>query len=164
MTGSRSAADALARVARAFFRFQFAEFHIRSPLSALRSSTLEQRATKNEQLFDHFHQMRDPGNHPAHFFRVRPLGDSVHLSESECFERFTHSARAANAAANLLYAKRLFLMCLLRAHASPPCASSPLRPRRFLYSSSLRSCLSASNVALTTLCGFAVPSDFVRMF
>ena len=69
-----------------------------------------------------------------------------------------------DSAADLLHAQLLRLLVLLRAHASPPSLSSPLRPRSALYSLSLRSCLRASNVALTTLCGFAVPSDLVRMF
>src|SRR2546425_13167929 len=116
-------------------------------------------------LLDHLDQMRDLGNHPAHFLRVRPLGNPVHLSEAEGLQSLAHFARASDAAANLLHAQRLpGLFRLLRAHASPPSLSSPLRPRRVLYSFSFRSCLSASNVALTTLCGLAVPRDLVRMF
>src|SRR5881392_1551271 len=108
--------------------------------------------------------MRDPGDHPAHFLGVRPLGDAMHLAESERFECLAHVARASDAAADLFYVQLLRLLVLLRAHASPPSLSSPLRPRSALYSFSLRSCLSASNVALTTLWGLAVPSDLVRMF
>src|SRR5207253_1911491 len=140
---SGAAADALLRVSGAFLRFEIAEFH---------------------RLLHYLNEMRNLGDHPAHFFRVQPLGNPVHLAEAERFEGLAHFARASDAAANLLHAQRFFLFRFLRAHASPPSLSPPLRPRRFLYSLSLRSCLSASNVALTTLCGFAVPRDLVRMF
>src|SRR5262249_20148586 len=108
--------------------------------------------------------MRDLGDHPARFPCVRPLGDLMHLAEAESRERLAHFTRAPDPAANLPHAQRFFLFRLLRAHAPPPSLSSPLRLRRFLYSFSLRSCLSASKVAFTTLCGFAVPRDLVRMF
>src|SRR4029077_9886 len=97
---------------------------------------------------------------------IRTLGHPAYFPESERLERLAHSARASDAAANLAHAKHLLLLIgLLRAHASPPSLVSPLFvPRRLRYSLSLRSCFSASNVAFTTLCGLAVPSDFVRMF
>src|SRR5437870_4152846 len=106
--------------------------------------------------------MRNALHHSPNGGIVRPLGDPVHLSQAQRLERVAHVSRAADSAANLLHAQRLLLRIgLLRVHAASP-PSSP--PRSALYSFSLRSCLSASNVALTTLCGFAVPSDFVRMF
>src|SRR5688500_232431 len=110
--------------------------------------------------------MRDLGDHPAHFSGVLALGHAIHLAEAEGFERLAHFHGAADAAADLAETKRTatLLFSLLRAHASPSAAASTPLPRSFLYCSSLRSCLSASNVALTTLCGFAVPSDLVRMF
>src|SRR5438132_13932821 len=114
-------------------------------------------------LFNDFHEMRDLGDHAASFRRIGPLRSLVHLAEAEGLERFAHGARAADSAADLLHVKGL-LSRLLRAHDCVASPSSPLRPRRLLYSSSLRSCFSASNVAFTTLCGFAVPNDFVRMF
>src|SRR5450759_3376403 len=92
----------------------------------------------------------------------------MHLAEAEGLERLAHLARAADAAADLADAnRRALLLSLLRAHSAPSVGVllplfSP--PRSLVYCSALRSCLSASNVALTTLCGFAVPSDFVRMF
>src|SRR5688572_8793107 len=118
------------------------------------------------RLLDYFNEMRDLGDHPAHFFCVFPLGHAMHLSEAQGLERLTHLARATDAAADLPQANRAgrFLFRLLRAHASPSGAPSEPLPRRALNCSSLRSCLRASNVALTTLCGLAVPSDFVRMF
>src|SRR6266849_2328847 len=118
----------------------------------------------HSSLLHHLNEMRDLGDHPPHFPRIRPLGDPVHFAEAEGLEGLAHLARAPDAAANLLHPQHLFLFRFLRAHASPPSLSSPLRPRRFLYSFSLRSCLSASKVALTTLCGLAVPRDLVRMF
>src|SRR6266540_3372355 len=70
--------------------------------------------------FHHFHQMRDLGNHPAHFLRVHALGHAIHLAEAEGFERLAHLARAADAAPDLPDADRVFLLSgLLRAHASP---------------------------------------------
>src|ERR1051326_6764811 len=116
-------------------------------------------------LLHHFHEVRDLRDHAANFFRVDALRDAVHLAETERAKRLAHFDRAADAAANLTDANllRVALLRLRRAHASPSAAASA-PPRRLLYSSSLRSCLSASNVALTTLCGFAVPSDLVRMF
>src|SRR5713226_3142456 len=115
-------------------------------------------------LLHHFDEVRDLCDHPAHFLRIRTLGDPVHLAESQRLQRLAHFARASDPAANLLHAQLLRLIRFLRAHGSPPSPSSPLRPRRLLYSFSLRSCSSASNVAFTTLCGLAVPSDLVRMF
>src|SRR6266550_3168178 len=94
--------------------------------------------------FDYFDEMRDPGNHPAHFFRVQPLGDPVHLAESERLERLAHFARTSDAAADLFHAQLFRLLALLRAHASPPSLPPPLRPRSAMYSLSLRSCLRAS--------------------
>src|ERR1051325_4636680 len=105
----------------------------------------------------HLHEMRNLGDHPAHFLGVGTLADAVHLSEAEGFERLAHLARAADAAPDLLHFDGL----PFGAHASA--ASSPL-PRRARAPFSVRSCLRASKVALTTLCGLAVPSDLVRMF
>src|SRR5581483_254866 len=110
-------------------------------------------------LLDHFDEVGDLRDHPADFLRIGALGDAIHLSETESLERLPHLERATDTTADL--ADFDLLRC--GAHASPSVALSPL-PRSDLYCSSLRSCLSASNVALTTLCGFAVPSDFVRMF
>src|SRR6185369_5029522 len=111
-----------------------------------------------EFLLHHFHEVRDLGDHPADFLRIDALGDPVHLPQAESLQRLAHLARAADAAADLADLDLLHG----RAHASTS-AASPL-PRSALYCSSLRSCLRASNVALTTLCGLAVPSDLVRMF
>src|SRR3954469_16876620 len=111
--------------------------------------------------------MRDFGDHAANFRRVDALGDAMHLAEPERLERLAHFDRAADSAADLTDAQhlRVFVGFLLihEFHASASAGSSSI-PRSDLYSASLRSCLSASNVALTTLCGFAVPRDFVRMF
>src|ERR1051326_2011750 len=102
--------------------------------------------------------MRDLRNHPARFLRVGTFGDAMHLAEAEGFERLAHLARAADAAADLLHFDHL----PVRAHAAFPSGSS--RPRSAPYACSLRTCSRALNVALTTLCGLAVPSDLVRMF
>src|SRR5712691_11272475 len=102
--------------------------------------------------------MRDAGNHAARLRRVDPRGDAMHLAEAEGTKRLAHVARAADAAANLLDLNHL--LALGGAHHSAPSST----PRSESYCASLRSCWSASNVALTTLCGLAVPSDFVRMF
>src|SRR5438045_8415686 len=108
--------------------------------------------------------MRDAFDHPADDCIVRPLGDAIHLAQSERLEGLAHFAGASDAAANLANLE-LLSIGFLRAHASPPSLSSPpVRPRRLRYSLSLCNCLSASNVALTTLCGFVVPSACVRMF
>src|SRR5438552_14350979 len=115
-------------------------------------------------LLDHFHQMRDLGDHSARLRRIGTLGHLVHPAQAQSLERFAHGPGAADTTPDLFDAKRLLLRCFLRAHDCAASLSSPFRPRRLLYSSSFRSCLSASNVAFTTLCGFAVPRDFVRMF
>src|SRR6266851_7264297 len=98
--------------------------------------------------------MRDLGNHPAHFPRVHPLRDAMHLAESEGAQCLAHLDRAADAAADLANANlaclRLGFRLTGRAHASPSAFSS-FKPRSCLYSASLRSCLRASNVAFTTL-------------
>src|SRR3978361_879570 len=109
--------------------------------------------------------MRDLGDHAANFRRVDALGNAMHLAESERLERLAHFDRAADSAADLADAQRLrvFVVFLLHEfHASASAGSSSI-PRSDLYSASLRSCLIASNVALTTLCGFAVPRAFVGM-
>src|ERR1700737_3591511 len=90
---------------------------------------------------DHFDQMRNLRDHPAHAGGVRPLGDSVHLAQPERSEGLPPPAGGSEATADLFPAQFLWLIVLLRAHASPPSLSSPLRPRRALYSASLRSCL-----------------------
>src|SRR3954454_5027938 len=102
--------------------------------------------------------MRDLLDHAAELRRVDTLGHAVHLAEAEGLQRLAHLARAADAAADLLHFDGL----PFRAHAAFPSGSS--LPRRARYSRSLRSCSRALNVALTTLCGLAVPSDLVRMF
>src|SRR5437016_5485601 len=84
-------------------------------------------------LLHHFHEMRDLGNHPAHFSAVDPLCHAMHLAEAESLERLAHLDRASDAAANLLDADLLGL-ALLRfrgAHASPSAGSS--LPRSDLY-------------------------------
>src|SRR5437016_14195637 len=122
-----------------------------------RSSFIVHRSSLVSFLLHHFHEMRDLGDHPAHFSAVDPLCHAMHLAEAESLEGLAHLDRASDAAADLLDADLLGLALLrLRgAHASPSAASS--LPRSALYWSALRSCLRASNVALTTLCGFAVP-------
>src|SRR5688572_27135277 len=106
--------------------------------------------------------MRDLGDHAAHRSRVDTFGDAVDLAEAERFERLAHFDRAGDPAAHLADADRLTAVLDLAHASAPSVASSP--PRRALYCSAVRSSLSASNVALTTLCGLAVPSDLVRMF
>src|ERR1051325_4365118 len=150
------------------WRAPFFGFRLLSSMSflscALRVARCESRnpqlGTRNGS-FDDFHQMRDLGNHAADVRRVRTLGHAVHLAQAEGLERLAHLARAADAAAHLAHAEDLLLLGLLlrRAHAAP--SSSP---RSDWYCFSLRSCWSASKVALTTLCGLAVPRDLVRMF
>src|SRR5579872_5845415 len=107
--------------------------------------------------------MRDLGDHAPRLLRIRPLGNAMQFAEAQSLQRFAHADGAADSAVDLTDAKSLH-SALCRAHAPAPSPSSPLRPRSDLYSFSLRSCLNASKVALTTLCGFAVPSDLVRMF
>src|SRR5258706_3875604 len=103
--------------------------------------------------------MRDLGNHAGDVRRDDAFGQAMHLAEAERLDRLAHFARAADAAAHLAHAERLLFAALfLRAHA----VSSSLRSARYCFS--LRSCERASKVALTTLCGLAVPSDLVRMF
>src|SRR5438270_11936693 len=112
-------------------------------------------------LFDHLHEVRDAGDHAARFGRVDARRHPVHLSEAEGTKRLAHVARATDAAADLLDLNHLLGRFFRsgRAHSAPSST-----PRSVLYCASLRSCWSASNVALTTLCGLAVPSDLVRMF
>src|SRR5258706_11456787 len=106
--------------------------------------------------------MRDTGDHAARFRRVDARGDAMHLAEAEGTKRLAHVARATDTAADLLDLNHLLGRFLRSggAHDSVPSST----PRSDLYCASLRSCCSASNVALTTLCGLAVPSDLVRMF
>src|SRR5215217_4384146 len=117
---------------------------------------------------DFFDEMRDLGDHAAHFRRVDTFGDAVHLAQTESPEGLPHLHGTADAAADLPEADGLAAGDLLfdlpeKAHASAP-PSGSLPPRRALYCSSVRRSLRASNVALTTLCGLAVPRDLVRMF
>src|ERR1051325_4217943 len=120
-------------------------------------------------LLHDFHEMRDLFDHAAHLFGVHPLGHAVHLAQPERLERLAHLDGAADAGADLADADRLLLrafaaLLLGRAHSAASGALFSALPRRVLYSSSLRSCLRASKVALTTLWGLAVPRDLVRMF
>src|SRR5687767_11973432 len=118
--------------------------------------------------------MRDLRNHAPHFFRVGALGNAMQFAQAQGLEGLAHLDRAADAAPDLPDAEGLAAGLLLSAaeelqlHASAPsttgAAGTSRSPRRFLYCSSVRSALSASNVALTTLCGLAVPRDLVRMF
>src|SRR5262245_20575593 len=111
-------------------------------------------------LLHHLDEVRDFRNHAADVRRIGALGHAVHLAQAEGLERLAHFARAADAAADLAHTKDLRVALLLRrTHAAP---SSSLRSDWYCFS--LRSCWSASNVALTTLCGLAVPRDLVRMF
>src|SRR5437588_6414490 len=95
-------------------------------------------------LLDHLHEMRDAGDHAARFGRVDARGDPMHLSEAEGTKRLAHVARAADAAADLLDLNHLSFLGSGRAHSAPSST-----PRSVLYCASLRSCCSASNVALT---------------
>src|ERR1700755_1384265 len=112
--------------------------------------------------------MRDLLDHPPHFLRVHPLGDAVHLAQAEGLERLAHLDGAADAGADLadadLFHAAFVRLLFCRAHSAASGALLSALPRRALYSASLRSCLRASKVALTTLCGLAVPRDLVRMF
>src|SRR5687767_9692489 len=114
--------------------------------------------------------MRDPGDHAANFLRVHPLGNAMDLAKAQGLERLPHFHGAPDATAHLTDADGLSFGLLsaaesLQLHASAPSAAgSSSLPRRARYCSSVRRALSASNVALTTLCGLAVPSDLVRMF
>src|SRR5688500_12352041 len=114
--------------------------------------------------------MGDLRDHAADFFGIDALGHAMELAEAEGLERFAHFDRAADAAAALAAADLLRVRVLrlaaeeLQFHASAPSVGSSSPPRRDLYCSAVRSCLSASKVALTTLCGLAVPRDLVRMF
>src|SRR5688572_26747601 len=106
--------------------------------------------------------MRDLGDHAASFLRVHALGHAVKFAQTEGLEGLAHLHRAADATAHLANANLLRLrlrVCLLRAHTSAPSTTGSSLPRRALYCSLVRSCLRASNVAFTTLCGLAVPSD-----
>src|SRR5258706_16364045 len=102
--------------------------------------------------------MRDTGDHAARFRGVDARGHAMHLAEVEGTKRLADVARAADTAADLLDLNHL------PALGCAPDSVPSWTPRSDLYCASLRSCCSASNVALTTLCGLAVPSDLVRMF
>src|SRR5688500_13257386 len=118
--------------------------------------------------------MLHPGHHPQHLFRIGALGNAMHLAQAEGLQGLAHLHGATDAAPDLLDADRLAAALFrlaaekLQLHASAPsatgAAATSRSPRRFLYCSSVRRALSASNVALTTLCGLAVPRDLVRMF
>src|SRR5687768_10911350 len=88
----------------------------------------------------------------------------MHLAEAESLEGLAHLDRAADAAADLTDTDGFAALGGHYASAPSVAAFSSALPRRALYCSSVRRSLRASNVALTTLCGLAVPSDLVRMF
>src|SRR6185436_18679426 len=58
-------------------------------------------------LLDYFDEVRDLGDHSAHFFRIGALRDAVHLAEPESLEGLAHFDRAGDAAADLAHAKGL---------------------------------------------------------
>src|SRR5882672_6107351 len=97
----------------------------------------------SSRSINHFHEVWDLGNHSPHFLRVDTHGDPVHLSEAERLEGLAHFHGATDAAADLTDLDGL--VCFLGgSHAYAPAsataagATSSSRPRRALYSASLR--------------------------
>ena len=92
----------------------------------------------------------------------------LHPAETQAANRLPHISRAADEAAYPLDFQRsrflvfVAIVCVRKAYETT--ASSAPRPRdSATFAASFR-CSSASNVALITLCGFDVPSDFVSTF
>src|SRR5688500_2849910 len=109
-------------------------------------------------------EVGDLGDHSPHLGCVLPLHNLMHAAQTQASQRLPHLRRTCDAAADLLEPQRALILrfCFLPArHYSPApfSVTSSSVPRSARYSFSLRSCLSASKVAFTTLCGLAVPRD-----
>src|SRR5688572_26973074 len=119
------------------------------------------------ERFAHRRRASDPASNLLHSDRLTAsvlglLRPGFRLRTGRFFLR-TGSFRFPARPRRLLALRFRFLALRVRLltldHYSPACAASSSVPRSARYSSSLRSCLSALNVAFTTLCGLAVPSD-----
>src|SRR3984885_2953521 len=113
--------------------------------------------TTRPQLLDDAHQMRNGLHHAADRRRILTLHDLVQPGEPQALDHLLVLLRRRD-----LRAVVLDQQCLLR--LCHDYSSSTVLPRIRATSALSRSWVSASNVALITLCGLAVPSDLVSTF
>src|SRR5207248_4456454 len=105
--------------------------------------------------------MRHFSYHAANCRRVRALDHLIEPGEAKPFDNLLMAHRRANHRANI-FQPQSAAVCwsFLGRHHN----SSAALPRMLATSSRFFSFLSASNVALITLCGLVVPMDFVSTF
>src|SRR5437764_11558913 len=111
----------------------------------------------NSLSLDYLHQMRNFGDHSTNGGCILALDNLVEAGKAQPFDHQLVLYRRTDLGAHILDANFLFLC----GHVYNSCTDLP---RMLATSSRSRSLLSASNVALTTLCGLAVPMDLVRTF
>src|SRR5581483_1437913 len=104
--------------------------------------------------------MRDLGHHAADGRRIRPLNDLVQPGEAQTTHHPLMSHRRADCRTYVFEPQGPAGCCLFGRHHN----SSAVLPRMPATASLFFSFFRASKVALTTLCGFVVPMDFVSTF
>src|SRR5690349_21045470 len=103
--------------------------------------------------------MRHLGDHAANGRRIRTLDHLIQARESESLDNFFMRHRSADGGTNVL---QFQLAAAFRGFLGSHQSSSAALPRRPATASLFFSFLSASKVALITLCGLVVPIDLVR--
>src|SRR5262252_4066122 len=133
-------------------------------------------------LLHHFHKMAHLVDHAAHRRRILALDHLMHSAQAQAANRLAHVIGTADEAPDPLHfhSAGALRALLFACHAYSPAAFSTFSVFSALAGLPLNSstvfervsatCLasfrpsSAANVALTTLCGLEVPSDFVSTF
>src|SRR5437870_10210010 len=112
-------------------------------------------------MFHDFHQVRHLGYHAANGGGVRTLNHLVQPGKPQAFDHQLVCYRGTNRGAHPLQVElaAAFIRCLGHGYSS----SADL-PRMAATSCRFFNFLSASKVALTTLCGLVVPIDLVSTF
>src|SRR5580704_18450009 len=126
-------------------------------------------ARSYRRLFNYDNKMPHLVNHSANRRRVFALDDLLHAAKTQAANGGTHGTRAADEADDPLDFDRASFrfrhrLCPVPAHSSADdcyANSSTVLERISATLSMSFNRNSASKVALTTLCGFEVPSDFV---
>src|SRR5882757_6241191 len=113
--------------------------------------------TTRPRLLDDAHQMRNCLDHAADRRRILALHDLVQPGEAQALDDLLVLLRRRNLRAVVLDQQCLLRLC----HDYSSCICLP---RSAATSARSRNWVSASNVALTTLCGLAVPRLLVSTF